>query len=404
MTESKHLKARIRARMARTGERYTTARRHIVGTDAPGPVVDHGWTLRGGVHPDTAALSNVLAHHGAGVSEAMVLGIGGGLGAGYILWEFEVHHTPTLVLGFRNQWQYPGRWGAKTLKRLGIPFALHETGGARGAAQRLDAALAAGRPAIAMVDRQEIGFWHLPKHLSGRAGYPVVVYAERARPDAPSTTATSRRSRSSAHASTPPARASAPSSTGSSSLTRSGRSARRRCERRCGQGSPTPREHLAARSDSFGLPAWRKWARMLVDTPQREGVAARVRRRHGARRRAALGLRGHRAGWHRRRSPARAVRDVPRRGRGAAGGAAAGGRRGRLPRARRALARPGRARAAFGGRGARGAARGSRRRCTRASSPAATRAPRRPPTPPRGCGRCGRGWTRSRRPTATSAA
>jgi hypothetical protein len=25
-------------------------------------------------------------------------------------------------------------------------------------------------------------------------------------------------------------------------------------------------EHLAARSDSFGLPAWRKWARMLTDT------------------------------------------------------------------------------------------------------------------------------------------
>ena len=50
------------------------------------------------MHPDTAAVANVLAHHGvvAGhtgepLSEAMVLGIGGGLGAGYILWEFEAH-------------------------------------------------------------------------------------------------------------------------------------------------------------------------------------------------------------------------------------------------------------------------------------------------------------------------
>ena len=41
----------------------------------------------------------------------MVLGVGGGLGAGYILWEFEAHHTPTLVLGFRNQWQYPDALG-----------------------------------------------------------------------------------------------------------------------------------------------------------------------------------------------------------------------------------------------------------------------------------------------------
>jgi hypothetical protein len=31
MTQQKHLKARIRARMARTGERYVTARRHLFG-------------------------------------------------------------------------------------------------------------------------------------------------------------------------------------------------------------------------------------------------------------------------------------------------------------------------------------------------------------------------------------
>ena len=83
MTENKHLKARIRARMARTGERFMTARRHVVGTrDAAD---DHGWQLSGGVHPDTAAVAAVLAHDGVAVSEATVLGIGGVLGAGYIL-------------------------------------------------------------------------------------------------------------------------------------------------------------------------------------------------------------------------------------------------------------------------------------------------------------------------------
>ncbi len=39
MTEHKHLKALIRARMARTGESYTAARRHIVGEGQPAPAL-----------------------------------------------------------------------------------------------------------------------------------------------------------------------------------------------------------------------------------------------------------------------------------------------------------------------------------------------------------------------------
>ena len=96
------------------------------------------------------------------------------------------------MLGFRNQWQYPGRWAAKTLERLGVPFELHETGGARAAAAKLDAALAAGRPAIATIDRQVFGHWHLPASREGHGGYPVVVYGSGATGSA-STTATWRR-------------------------------------------------------------------------------------------------------------------------------------------------------------------------------------------------------------------
>ena len=63
MTSKKQLKARIRTRMARTGERYLTARRHVLGAADPAqPISDGGWLLRGGVHPDSAALANVLAH------------------------------------------------------------------------------------------------------------------------------------------------------------------------------------------------------------------------------------------------------------------------------------------------------------------------------------------------------
>jgi hypothetical protein len=58
----------------------------------------------GGINPITAPLRNVLAVQGLDLSEAMLLGISGGLGAGYILWEF--NSRAIIVLGFRNRWNY----------------------------------------------------------------------------------------------------------------------------------------------------------------------------------------------------------------------------------------------------------------------------------------------------------
>ena len=174
MTSEKHLKARIRARMARTGERYAEARRHIVGTSHE--QTDHGYALRGGVHSETANIANILHHHGREVSEAMVLGVGGGLGAGYILWEFAAHHTAVLTLGFRHRWNYLD-WTDATLTRLGVPFRVERTGGAKRAQAALTAALDAGHPAIVVPDRQIIGYWHLPAHLDGYGGHQVVAYA-----------------------------------------------------------------------------------------------------------------------------------------------------------------------------------------------------------------------------------
>ena len=94
-----------------------------------------GYVLRGGLHPDTAAIANLLANTGTRtgdgdvLSEAAVLGAGGGLGAGYILWEFAAHDRRVVVLAFRNQWQYPDRWMAKVLGRLGLEHTFAETGG-----------------------------------------------------------------------------------------------------------------------------------------------------------------------------------------------------------------------------------------------------------------------------------
>lgn len=262
MTESKHRKSRIRARMANTGERYMTARRQVLGQEHSHQV--RGWPLRGGTHPDTAAVAAVLAHDGVKLSEAMVLGVGGGLGAGYILWQFEVHDAPTLVLGFRNAWQYPDRWMRTTLDRLHVPHLWHETSGAKRAASTLNDAVAAGRPALVTVDCGEIGYWHLPTSRTPRGGYPLVVYAidgDRVRIDdrnlAPLSVSRARLDAS---------RARVPSYRHRLVVTTPSTVSRAVLRNAARAGIADTVQHLSARSESFGLPAWRKWARMLVDT------------------------------------------------------------------------------------------------------------------------------------------
>ena len=106
MTTDKAFKRVVRARMAKTGERYAAARRALVEAPRdrhhPQPtrrlVTPAGYRMRGGLHPETATLANVLANRGVvsgltgePLTEAAILGIGGGLGAGYILWEFQSH-------------------------------------------------------------------------------------------------------------------------------------------------------------------------------------------------------------------------------------------------------------------------------------------------------------------------
>ena len=117
---------------------------------APAPAhTDHGYRLRGGVHPETANIANVLHHHGFPISEAMVLGIGGGLGAGYILWEFAAHDQPsTSSLGFRNRWNYIDWTRARRSTGSASVPRRTTTGGARAPPRRSTAVLDAGGPAI----------------------------------------------------------------------------------------------------------------------------------------------------------------------------------------------------------------------------------------------------------------
>ncbi len=231
--------------------------------------------LRGGLHPETATLANVLANQGVvsgltgePLTEATILGIGGGLGAGYILWEFKSHGAPILTLGFRNQWQYPWipGWTGKTLERLGIEADVHETGGAKGAREALDARLDAGSPVIASVDLGLIGTWGLPDALSGHFGHTLVIAGREAdgtylvddRGSAPFRIA-------------PDVMAAARGRIGSFKHrivrleTTEGPIPADRLRAALQAGLEDQVDHLRSSSDSFSLPAWRKWARLMTD-------------------------------------------------------------------------------------------------------------------------------------------
>ena len=271
MTTTKQLKARVRARMARTGERYAVARAHVVGGPMDtSPVVDAGWALRGGTDPDTAALTNVLAHRGVTgpggpLTEPLLFLIGGGLGAGYILWEFAHDVSRVVTLGFTHSWQYFDRRLATTVDRLGLDVAWSRTGGATIASEALASTLAAGDPAIVWPDRYHLGYWNLPAFLDGHGGDPIVAYAASgdrvhlddrtlARLTVPTADLDRARARvgsyrntmlvvRTANASVPAARLNAAVRTG------------------LAQGV----DHLGGTSTSFALPTWRKWSRLLVD-------------------------------------------------------------------------------------------------------------------------------------------
>lgn len=277
MTTTKQLKTRVRARMARTGERYAAARAHIVGgTVDTSPAVDAGWALRGGTDPDTAALTNVLAHRGVTgpdgpLTEPLLFLVGGGLGAGYILWEFAHDDGRVVTLGFTNSWQYFDRRLAATVDRLGLNIAWSRTGGAAGAAQALTSSLAAGDPAIVWPDRYHLGYWNLPPFLDGQGGHPVVAYAatgDRVHLDdrtlAPLTVPAPDLDRARA-------RVSSYRNTMLVVHTKDAALPADRLRAAVRAGLEASVGQLGGTSTSFALPAWRKWSRLLVDPRAAKG-------------------------------------------------------------------------------------------------------------------------------------
>jgi hypothetical protein len=171
MTDQRALKKRIRERMARTGESYTTARRHVIRpANLPTGLVS-GYDTFG---PDEHRLSSLAVHllHQAGVelSEPMACGLAGGVGFMYAI--FEYRGVPPIMTIVAQH--HPDPWVQSALQRLRVPYSDEHSSATARALAALRGALDEGRPVYASVDRSRLPWHHVPPALSTEP-YGVVV-------------------------------------------------------------------------------------------------------------------------------------------------------------------------------------------------------------------------------------
>lgn len=235
-----------------------------------------GYDHFGGIHPETASLANYLRFlgvqnpaTGAPFSEAMLFGVGGGLGACYILWEFKEHSRPAIVFGFQNQFNYPVRYVTQLCERIGVAAEFHETGGVKKARKTLDDALAAGRPAILWLERELLDYYNRDPDDTGWFSWVVTVCGYDAEADVYTIDDTGARPFTAPGASLSTSRQRIPSFKNRLLLLAPPQAIDLPAAVTAGiQGNI---DYLGSKSTSFALPTLRKWARLLTDTKNAKG-------------------------------------------------------------------------------------------------------------------------------------
>lgn len=177
MTRQKHLKQLVRDRMTKTGERYAAARRQIVG--APPPAPGRSGPHMPGSLPLTTALrilltdAGVTAPGGKPLSEPLVFGLAGGIGAG--VFAFHYPEFSSFYIAGRHLWYDDLACLSAACQRLGITPRVKEFGGA-GPAEKGLAEWAAGGPVVAWVDMASLSHRGMPPSWSGGGYHLVTVY------------------------------------------------------------------------------------------------------------------------------------------------------------------------------------------------------------------------------------
>ena len=183
MTEHRHLKKLIRERVARTGESYTTARRHVITAAAreqaalpPGLVPGYD-EFGGGQHRLSALAAHLLRqagytapHTGEPFTEAMMAGLGGGIGFMYAVFEYK-GWPPLMTIVAQH---HPEPWLPAVLGRLGVEFAEEHNTAPKPALAALHRLLDAGRPVYCTVDLTALP-WHAGELAHSEVPYEVVV-------------------------------------------------------------------------------------------------------------------------------------------------------------------------------------------------------------------------------------
>jgi len=136
-----------------------------------------------GIHPPTAALMKILQAKGIGnpitnqpYTEALLFGIGGGIGLGYILFQFKHLPNPILVLGFRNQWNNAQAFLETLSDRLFLQMQFQEFKKIEDARQGLEQAINQQQPVIVWVDKAHLPYRQLSADLKGFISHQVTVY------------------------------------------------------------------------------------------------------------------------------------------------------------------------------------------------------------------------------------
>ncbi|KAA3647970.1 MAG: DUF4872 domain-containing protein [Chloroflexi bacterium] len=222
----------------------------------------------GGIQPETANIKNVLTYHGVKAphtgkpfTEAMLLGIGGGLGATYMLWGFKKREYPSLVIGFRNLYNYPVKFIERLCERVGATTRQLETGGKKKALTNLEQTLADEHPALAWIDLGGAPYYMSFLHSGVKVVYGLEddkVWVD--------------------HLASKPyilnsqlvaeARAKVPSYKNRIMTVEPGGEMDIEAAIRAGLHDQI--DYLNASSDSFSLPSIRKWARMMTDTKNKK--------------------------------------------------------------------------------------------------------------------------------------
>jgi hypothetical protein len=162
MTERKRLKKLVRDRMVRTGETYSTALRHTAhqptGQQRP-------------THRDSALVRRLLAAHGLTLSEALVCGLGGGIGFLYAVFEYTSVPHPLLTIVAQH---HPQPWAPAVLGRLGVRFTETHSGTTAAALAKLRKQ---SGPVLCTVDRSGLPWHHDVSPLAAADPHVVLVVA-----------------------------------------------------------------------------------------------------------------------------------------------------------------------------------------------------------------------------------